>query len=106
MSPQKTAPFGSWKSPITSDLIVADSIGVGGTDIKDGAFYWQELRPKEDGRLVVVQRTPDGKTADLTPQSFNARTRVHEYGGHAYTVSKGTVYLSNLTEQRLYRLDP
>jgi len=106
MSPQKTAPYGSWKSPITSDLIVADSIGVGGTDIQDGAIYWQELRPKEDGRLVVVGRTPDGKTTDLTPRTFNARTRVHEYGGHAYTVSDGTVYFSNFADQRLYRLDP
>lgn len=106
MSPQKTAPYGSWKSPITSDLIVADSIGVGSTDILDGAMYWQELRPKEDGRLVVVQHTPDGKTTDLIPQPFNARTRVHEYGGHAYTVSKGTVYFSNFTDQRLYRLEP
>jgi dipeptidyl aminopeptidase/acylaminoacyl peptidase len=87
-------------------LIVADSIGVGGTNILDGAIYWQELRPKEDGRLVVVQRSSDGKTTDLTPQKFNARTRVHEYGGHAYTVSKGTVYFSNFSDQRLYRLDP
>ena len=106
MSEQKTAPYGSWKSPITSDSIVADSIGVGGTGILDGAIYWQELRPKEDGRLVVVQRTPDGKTSDLTPENFNARTRVHEYGGHAYTVSKDTVYFSNFSDQRLYRLDP
>jgi dipeptidyl aminopeptidase/acylaminoacyl peptidase len=106
MSEQKTTPYGSWKSPITSDLIVADSIGVGGTNILDGAIYWQELRPKEDGRLVVVQRSSDGKTTDLTPQKFNARTRVHEYGGHAYTVSKGTVYFSNFSDQRLYRLDP
>ena len=106
MSEQKTAPYGSWKSPITSDLIVAESIGVGGTDIMGDDIYWQELRPKEDGRIVVVQRSPDGKTTDLTPQSFNARTRVHEYGGHAYTVSNGTLYFSNFTDQRLYRLDP
>jgi dipeptidyl aminopeptidase/acylaminoacyl peptidase len=106
MTSQKTAPYGSWKSPITSDLIVADSIGLGGTDILDGTIYWQELRPKENGRLVVVKRTPDGKTTDLTPQPFNARTRVHEYGGHAYTVNQGTVYFSNFADQRLYRLDP
>ncbi|MGW8226278.1 MAG: prolyl oligopeptidase family serine peptidase, partial [Anaerolineales bacterium] len=106
MTTQETAPYGSWKSPITSDLIVAESIGLGGTDIQEGSIYWQELRPKEDGRLVVVERAPDGKTTDLTPQPFNARTRVHEYGGHAYTVSKGSVYFSNFADQRLYRLDP
>ena len=106
MTSQQTAPYGSWKSPITSDLIVADSIGVSGTDILEGSLFWQELRPKEDGRLVVVRRSPDGSTTDLTPQPFNARTRVHEYGGHAYTAGKGSLYFSNFTDQRLYRLDP
>ena len=106
MSPKNTAPFGTWKSPITSEQIVADSIGVGSTDILDGNIYWQEMRPKEEGRLVVVQRTQGGKARDLTPMPFNARTRVHEYGGHAYTVSEGIVYFSNFADQRLYRLDP
>lgn len=106
MSEQKTVPYGSWKSPITSELIVADMIGLSGTDIFNGDIYWQELRPKEDGRIVVVRHTPNGDTADLTPQPFNARTRVHEYGGHAYTVRNSTLFFSNYRDQRLYRLDP
>lgn len=106
MSSQKVVPYGSWKSPITSDLIVAETIGLGSNEIVGEDIYWLELRPKEDGRLVVVRRTPDGGTADLTPQPFNARTRVHEYGGHAYAVKDGVVYFSNFTDQRLYRLEP
>jgi dipeptidyl aminopeptidase/acylaminoacyl peptidase len=106
MSEQTTAPYGSWKSPITSDSIVAETVGVGATNIFDNDFYWQELRPKEGGRLVVVRRSPDGKTVELTPEPFNARTRVHEYGGQAYTVKNGTLYFSNFSDQRLYRLDP
>jgi dipeptidyl aminopeptidase/acylaminoacyl peptidase len=106
MTEQNTAPYGSWKSPITSDSIVAESIGIGGTDIFGDDIYWQELRPKEDGRIVVVKRTSDGKISDLTPPPFNARTRVHEYGGHAYTAKGDTIYFSNYKDQRLYRLDP
>ena len=34
------------------------------------------------------------------------RTRVHEYGGHAYTVADGVVYFSHFADQRLYRQDP
>jgi hypothetical protein len=30
---------------------------------------------------------------------------VHEYGGGAFTVSGGTLYFSNFTDQRLYRQD-
>ena len=108
MSEPKIAPYGSWKSPITSDLIVAETIGLGGTAIEGDDVYWMELRPKEGGRLVVVQRrrTPESKTTDLTPMPFNARTRVHEYGGRAYVVADGAAYFSNFADQRLYRQDP
>ncbi|OGO47348.1 MAG: peptidase, partial [Chloroflexi bacterium RBG_16_63_12] len=108
MPEPKIAPYGSWKSPITSDLIVAETIGLGGTAIEGDDVYWMELRPKEGGRLVVVQRrrTPESKTTDLTPMPFNARTRVHEYGGRAYAVADGTAYFSNFADQRLYRQDP
>lgn len=99
-------PYGSWKSPVTSDLIVAETIGLGGTAIEGDDVYWMELRPKEGGRLVAVRRTQDGTTTDLTPMPFNARTRVHEYGGRAYVVAGGTAYFSNFADQRLYRQDP
>ena len=34
---------------------------------------------------------------------FNARTRVHEYGGGAYAVRDGALYFSNFADQRLYQ---
>lgn len=97
------APYGSWKSPITSDLIVAGSIRLGEVRLDGEDIYWSEGRPTEGGRNVVVKRSPSGATADLTPLPFNARTRVHEYGGGAYIVVEGVVYFSNFADQRLYR---
>ncbi len=99
----KTAPYGSWKSPITSDLIVKGSIGLtqprtDGTDI-----YWIEARPSEGGRQVIVRLSPNGSTVDMNPSPFNARTRVHEYGGGEYLAHQGTVYFSNYTDQQLYQ---
>jgi hypothetical protein len=44
---------------------------------------------------VVVRATLDGHAADVTPKSYNARTRVHEYGGASWTVADGAVYFSN-----------
>ncbi|MBI3978953.1 MAG: S9 family peptidase [Chloroflexi bacterium] len=109
MPPPQVAPYGSWKSPITPDLIAAGTIsfGHGGQIALDGEdIYWVEMRPAENGRSVVVRRTPDGQTADVTPPPFNARTRVHEYGGGAFAVAGGTVYFSNFDDQRLYRQIP
>jgi dipeptidyl aminopeptidase/acylaminoacyl peptidase len=101
----KTASYGSWRSPITSDLIVAQTITLADVRIDGGDIYWLEGRPQEQGRNVVVQAAAgDAQSADANPPPFNARTRVHEYGGGAWTVDRGTLYFSNFSDQRLYRL--
>jgi dipeptidyl aminopeptidase/acylaminoacyl peptidase len=100
--PTHTAPYGSWKSPITSDLIVAESISLGSLWIDGDDLYWLELRPAEAGRQVLV-RWRNGGAADVNPPPFNARTRVHEYGGGPYIVANGVAYCSNFADQRLYR---
>lgn len=106
MREPKVAPYGSWKSPITSNLIVSETVEFGQIAIDGEDVYWIEMRPGEGGRYVVVRRSPDGQTADVTPTPFNVRTRVHEYGGGAFVVADGTVYFSNFPDQRLYRQDP
>ena len=106
MTQPKTAPYGSWKSPITTSLIVSETIGLAGIMLDGNDVYWIESRPAEGGRNVIVRRTPDGQTIDMIPPPFDARTRVHTYGGGAFTVSDGTIYFSNFNDQRLYRQDP
>src|SRR6185503_15686462 len=66
-------------------------------------IYWMELRPKEGGRNVVVKHFGTGSFTDLTPRPFNARTRVHEYGGGDYVVGNGVIYFSNFADQRFYK---
>ena len=106
MSDPRTAPYGSWSSPITSDLIVASSIGLGEIFLDGADVYWLEFRPQEGGRSVVVRRAANGTAVDQTPAGFNVRTRVHEYGGGAYLASGGVVYFCNDADQRLYRQEP
>lgn len=103
MSLRTPTPYGSWKSPITSDLIVAGTIGLSEVVLDGEDVYWLESRPQEGGRVVIVRHTPDGQTHDITPAPFNVRTRVHEYGGAPYTVHNGTVYFTNFTDQLVYR---
>jgi hypothetical protein len=68
MTTQHSTPYGSWKSPITSDLIVAGTIGLGEIRLDGDDVYWSELRPKERGRSVIVKRTPDGQIQDVLPR--------------------------------------
>ena len=98
----ETLPYGAWRSPVTSDLIVAETIGLGGVIVDGADIYWTESRPSEGGRNVLVKKD----AGDLTPAPYNVRTRVHEYGGGAVTVRQGTVYFSNFADQRLYRQAP
>jgi len=103
MSQGKTAPYGSWKSPITSDLIVKESIGLGQVKMDGNDIYWIEMRPSEGGRQVIVRRATAGQNIDVSPREFNARTRVHEYGGGDYVAHDATVYFSNFADQQIYK---
>ena len=87
--------------------MVARSIGLSEVRIDGEDVYWVESRPHEAGRNVVVRRVPGSAAGrDVNPAPFNVRTRVHEYGGGAWNVSAGVVYLTNFADSRLYRVTP
>ena len=103
MTQKQIAPFGSWESPITTELIVKDGITFTGLAVDGDDIYWIEMRPTESGRNVIVRRTNDGSITDITPSPFNVRSTVYEYGGGAMAVSRGVIFFSNFADQRLYR---
>src|SRR5713101_5312920 len=108
MQPMVASPYGSWTSPITSDLVVAEAIRLDQVALDGAAIYWTESQPQKQGRSFVYRANPGGDPEAVTPddaKAFNARTRVHEYGGGAFVVQGGTVYFSNFADQRLYRQD-
>jgi dipeptidyl aminopeptidase/acylaminoacyl peptidase len=99
------APHGSWKSPITVDLLVGATVGLSYPDAFAGGVYWLEGRPHEGGRGVVVFRPEGGDAVDVVPEGFNVRTRVHEYGGGAYWRHDEVVFASSFENGRVYRFD-
>ena len=101
MSENKT--YGSWISPITSDLIVSETVRLGQVILGNESTYWTEGRPQEGGRNVIVCCTADGQVNDVTPEPFNVRSRIHEYGGGAFAVVDKTVYFSNYLDNQIYR---
>ncbi|AGY56253.1 S9 family peptidase [Gloeobacter kilaueensis] len=106
MSSKQSLPFGSWSSPITAELIASATVGLGSVRADGTDVYWLEARPTEGGRSVLVRLGADGAITDMTPPPFNVRTRVHEYGGGAYTVHDRVVYFVHFADQRIYRLEP
>lgn len=96
------APHGAWRSPITSEAIVADSLRLGQVAIDGATVHWVEGRPSEAGRSVLMRRLPDGRIDERTPAGYNVRTRAHEYGGGGFTVADGTVYFANFKDQALF----
>ncbi len=101
-----SAPCGSWSSPITANLIAANSIGLGEALFDGEQLYWVEMRPAEGARNVLCRYDGPESAPDLTPEHINVRTRVHEYGGDCCTLHQGLAYFSNFKDQRLYRLVP
>jgi len=99
-----TAPFGSWSSPITSDLVATAQINLVDVLLDGDDLYWIEGRPQEAGRHVLIRHRDDGTNVDVTAAPFSARTRAHEYGGAGAVVAGGVGYLSNFQDQRLYRI--
>uniref|UniRef100_A0A8I6Y5F6 Peptidase S9 prolyl oligopeptidase catalytic domain-containing protein n=1 Tax=Hordeum vulgare subsp. vulgare TaxID=112509 RepID=A0A8I6Y5F6_HORVV len=96
------APFGSWRSPITADVVSGASKRLGDFALAgDGRLLWIEGRPEEKGRMVIVKE--DDKPVDVIPQEFAARTLAQEYGGGAFAVQDNVVVFSNYKDQRLYK---
>lgn len=100
------APFGSWKSPISAEMLVQDAVRFGDTALDGATFYWVESRPQEEGRSVIVRRRSDGHVEDILHSPYSARTTAHEYGGGTFAVADGIVWFANFQDQRVYQIEP
>lgn len=101
-----TTPFGAWPSPITATNVAQGAVHLATPRLVAGEVWWTEGRPAESGRQVVVRRDAEGVVHDVLPAPFNARTRVHEYGGLSWVVAAGALVFAEFTDQRLWRLEP
>ncbi|MDV3293248.1 MAG: prolyl oligopeptidase family serine peptidase [Nitrososphaerales archaeon] len=100
------APYGSWRSPITPELLAVGTSVPSELTVDGDDLYWLRLLPHEEGRYALYRRNKEGETAEVLGSEFNVRTRVHEYGGGSYLVHRGTVFFSNFKDQLVYQQDP
>ena len=113
-------PFGAWPSPITAADVARARLRLSFPTVIGGDTWWQEGRPEEGGRLTIMHCGPGGSLAELLPAPWNARSRVHEYGGLSYLpvpraappgpaagAPRGhEIVFANYSDQRLYLAGP
>jgi len=98
-----SSPYGSWPSPFSAASVAASSPRIEGARFVGAEIWWGESVPAEKGRVTVRSSTG----AEILPAPWSARSRVHEYGGGAWTADdRGTLYFVDASDQRVRRLVP
>lgn len=113
MTARVTLPYGSWPSPISASDVARARLRLRFPTVHGDDVWWQETRPDEGGRTTVIHHRVDGQGRDvrteLLPAPWDARTRVHEYGGRSYLpVPAGeghAIVFSNYEDQRIHLLE-
>ena len=102
MNTAQVASYGTWKSPITSDLIVSQTIGISSVSLDRDRVFWLEKRPQEQGRNLLVSYEGEAEVRNFTPAPLSVRSKIHEYGGGAFVIEQNTIYFSNYHDGRIY----
>jgi dipeptidyl aminopeptidase/acylaminoacyl peptidase len=93
---------GSWPSPLTAEMLAQSGNQNMWPQVVGDDVWWDEMRPSEEGRTLIVSR----QHGDLLAAPWNASTQVHEYGGLSWlgVVSnrKSLLYFVNKSDQRIY----
>ncbi|WP_439594079.1 alpha/beta hydrolase family protein [Microbacterium sp.] len=102
-----TIPYGAWPSPISAAAVSAASPRIEGARFVGDDIWWGESMPEEGGRSSIRRRDADGEVHDVLPAPWSARSRVHEYGGGAWTTTDdGDLVFVEKTDQRVWLLSP
>ena len=112
--PRQVLPYGAWPSPISALDVARAGRPPDWPDLVDGALWWTQVRPQEDGRTAVVRAEAGGAVVDVLPAPWSAHSRVHEYGGRSWLAAPSdgsrdggpVLVFAEQGDQRLYRLDP
>jgi len=94
--------LGTWNSPISPELLAEVGTSRAFTQTFNGQLFWDERRPSEAGRNVVVSL----ERGDILPAPWSASTRVHEMGGLSWLVAEWNgeagLLFCEASDQRLY----
>lgn len=99
-------PYGSWPSPISAESAAAAAPRIDGAQFVGDEVWWGEQLPEQAGR-TSVRTLRDGEIVDVLPAPWNARSRVHEYGGGSWVATDdGALVFVEKADQRVWMLQP
>ncbi|BGP19301.1 hypothetical protein JCM10213_001524 [Rhodosporidiobolus nylandii] len=108
-----TAPFDAWPSPVSTELVLSSAVTLAEAHAAPGkdAVAWLEGRPQEKGRNALVYQRIDadgqqvGEAEEvLADTKWNARSRVHEYGGGSWAFEADGAIVFSSVEGPVYRV--
>ncbi|GGM74105.1 acyl-peptide hydrolase [Longimycelium tulufanense] len=103
-------PHGAWTSPISATDVASAACQPQWVELHDGVVWWAETRPEQQGRVTLLRAAPGEPAREVLPAPWNARNRVHEYGGRPWTLvptpTGPHIAFTHWDDQRLYLLDP
>ncbi|GAA3695366.1 S9 family peptidase [Microlunatus aurantiacus] len=100
-----TAPYGTWPSPVTTELVTSGTVGLASPQLDGDTLYWLEARPDDGGRVSLSRVSVGGSPERVTAPEANVRSRVHEYGGGAYAVRDGVVVYTDFGDNRVHLIE-
>lgn len=106
MSARLSWPYGTWESPVTTEMMTGKAVSLSTFVVDGGDLIWTEGRPSEAGRSVILRRRADGEVEELLPAPYSATSRVHEYGGGELAARGGRIWFVNFKDQRIYEIGP
>ncbi|MEA3288220.1 MAG: S9 family peptidase [Candidatus Marinimicrobia bacterium] len=97
-------PYGTWKSPVSSESLVESSLRLGQINIDHDKICWTEGRPSEKGRTALMEWSEKQGSREISHVDWDIRTRAHEYGGGAFLADKSRRFYIDNQDQQLYEI--
>jgi dienelactone hydrolase len=105
----RTAPFGTWESPIGAYDVAVSAWRQSWTDFVGDELWWTVPTPAEAGRVRLFRESAGG-SAPVLPEPWSVRTAFVEYGGKPFAGYEGehgpAVVFTEWSDQRLYLVEP
>lgn len=105
MSLPHLASFGTFLSPISSEMVVSDCVKLNFVDIDKDFIYFDEICPSEEGRTLICRQKKEGQEEVILPITFSSRTKAHEYGGKSFFIKDNDIFFISESDQQIYKID-